>query len=462
MVMSDHAPFDITDPAIEEDGGRHIYSVAELNREARSILEGSFPSIWVEGEISNLARPASGHMYFSLKDASAQVRCALFKNRALRLATQPENGMQVLVRAGVSLYEGRGEFQLIVEYLEPAGAGALQRAFEELKKKLDSEGLFDPAHKQPIPAMPKRVGVITSPTGAAIRDILSVLRRRYPGIEIIIYPVPVQGTEAPGKIREMLKIAEQRNEVDVLILSRGGGSLEDLWAFNDEGLARDIHACRLPTVSAVGHEIDFTITDFVADLRAATPSAAAESVSPSREHLTRQLDRYENLLARQLNQQIRRLKDRVTGLERRLPHPMRTLQQYSQRLDDLSLRSQRAIRGKIQHDQARLNRLTSLLAVQNPKRQLRQQQERCQHLNSQLQRAMKHLLEKKKERWSRVSHNLNTVSPLATLGRGYAIVQKADGVIVRDAQQLNQGENVNGRFGKGQAELTVKTIKNSD
>lgn len=439
--------------------GPYIFSVSELNREARAILEGSFPSIWVEGEISNLAQPASGHLYFSLKDASAQVRCALFRNRALRLATRPENGMQVLVRAGVSLYEGRGEFQMVVEYLEPAGAGALQRAFDELKKKLHAEGLFNPDDKQPIPAMPACVGVITSPTGAAIRDILSVLKRRYPGIEVIIYPVPVQGSEAPARIREMLEIAEQRNEVDVLILARGGGSLEDLWAFNDEALARSIHACSLPTISAVGHEIDFTIADFVADLRAATPSAAAESVSPSREQLLKQLQRYEGLLTRQLSQQLRARQDRVTGLERRLPQPLRTLQQYSQKTDDLSLRSQRAIKRRLQQDNARLNRLTSLLAVQNPKRQLKQQQQRCQQLDNQLLRAMLHCLERKKERWSRLSHTLHTVSPLATLERGYAIVQKQDGTVVRDSSELTISSDVNTRFGKGKAVLTVKSIK---
>lgn len=442
-----------------EDGGRRIYSVGELNRAARSVLEGSFPNLWVEGEVSNLARPASGHLYFSLKDAAAQVRCALFKNRALKLATQPENGMQVLVRAEVSLYEGRGEFQLIVEYLEPAGAGALQRAFEALKKKLDAEGLFRSEDKQLIPIMPKRVGVMTSPSGAAIRDILSVLKRRYPGIEVIIYPVPVQGAEAPGRIRDMLAIAEQRHEVDVLILTRGGGSLEDLWAFNDEQLARAIHASSLPTISAVGHEIDFTIADFVADQRAATPSAAAEMVSPSREQLIGQLQRYQILLARQINQRLNALVDRVVGLERRLPHPVNTLQQYSQRLDDLSLRSQRAIKARLQYDHSQLNRMTSLLAVQNPKRQLQQQRERCRQLDGQLQRAILHFLEKKKERLMRFSHNLDTVSPLATLGRGYAIVQKADGAIVRNAMELAISEDVNVRFGKGDAILTVKSTK---
>ncbi|MEX0952072.1 MAG: exodeoxyribonuclease VII large subunit, partial [Gammaproteobacteria bacterium] len=327
-----------------DPGQRRIFSVAELNRTARALLEGEFPSIWVEGEISNLARPASGHLYFSLKDSKAQVRCALFKNRALGLKTRPENGMQVLLRAGVSLYEGRGEFQLIVEYLEPAGAGALQRAFEELKRKLEAEGLFDPAHKQTLPAFPKRIGVITSPSGAAIRDVLNVLKRRYPGVEVIIYPAPVQGADAPAKLKRMLDVAIARNEVDVLLLTRGGGSLEDLWAFNDEPLARAIHACPLPIVSAVGHEIDFTIADFVADQRAATPSAAAELLSPDQTQLLRQLARYESLLDRQMQQQLRSRKDRINSLQKRLPHPQRTLQQISQRLDDLTLRSQRAIK----------------------------------------------------------------------------------------------------------------------
>lgn len=449
--MPDFEPDAENDP----DAGRHIFSVSELNREARSLLEGSFPSIRVEGEISNLARPASGHLYFSLKDAKAQVRCALFKNRALHLPAQPENGMQVLIRAGVSLYEGRGEFQLIVEYLEPSGAGALQRQFEELKRRLDAEGLFRPEDKQPIPIMPKCIGVITSPTGAAIRDILSVLGRRYPGIGVIVYPVPVQGAEAPRKIREMLAIAESRAEVDVLILARGGGSLEDLWAFNDESLARAIHACRLPIISAVGHEIDFTIADFVADQRAPTPSAAAELVSPSREQLLRQLDRYNSLLVRRINQQLRGHRDRVKGLWRRLPHPLGILRQFSQRLDDLSLRGQRALRGNLQQRRADLNRLRSLLIVQNPNRQLALQRQRCRQLDDRLRRAQASGLHGKNEQLLRLRRSLDTLSPLATLARGYAIVQKNNGDIVRDAVELQMGETLDARFGKGAARLSV-------
>ena len=260
---------------------RDIYSITRLNREVRAVLEDSFPpSLWVRGEISNLAQPGSGHIYFSLKDKHSQVRCAMFRsaNRHLRFA--PENGREVLVRAGVSLYEGRGEFQLIVESMEPAGAGALQQAFEELKQRLLEEGLFADEHKQPLPAFPGTIGIITSPTGAAVRDIIHVLERRYARAGVIVYPVPVQGEGSAQQIAQAVDVANQRRECDVLILARGGGSLEDLWSFNEEIVARAIHHSVIPVVSGIGHEIDFTIADFVADQRAPTPSAAAEMVSP--------------------------------------------------------------------------------------------------------------------------------------------------------------------------------------
>lgn len=442
----------------ENPATRHVYSVSTLNREARAILEGSFPSIWVEGEISNLARPASGHLYFSLKDANAQVRCALFKNRALHLKTAPENGMQVLVRAGVSLYEGRGEFQLIIEYLEPAGAGALQRAFEELKRKLDAEGLFDPAHKKPIPAMPRRIGVVTSPSGAAIRDVLNVLGRRYPAVRIIIYPVPVQGTDASARIIRMLQIAEQRNEVDVLLLTRGGGSLEDLWAFNDEQLARTIYKLQLPIVCGVGHEIDFTIADFVADQRAPTPSAAAELLSPDQELLLRQIERQRTQLVRLMQQRISAQANQLQYFKCRLPHPLRLLEQSAQRLDDLSLRGQRALRSALQTKNARLARLIALLAGQNPRRLLRQKIERCMLIDSSLRRAVKSRIRYFDDRLEQLAHNLNTVSPLSTLSRGYAIVQQNDGTVVRDTKQLSIGKRLEARFGKGTATLITESI----
>ena len=266
-----------------------VYSVTRLNREVRAVLEGSFPTIWVQGEISNLAQPASGHMYFSLKDEFSQVRCAMFQNRNRLLQFRPENGNHVLLRAAISLYETRGEYQLIVEQMEPAGEGALQRAFEELKQRLFKEGLFAEEHKKPVPYMAARIGIITSPTGAAIRDILTVSRRRFPLADIIIYPVAVQGEGAAEQIISMLQTAQRRHECEVLILARGGGSLEDLWAFNNEKLARVIFKCTLPVVTGIGHEIDFTIADFVADKRAPTPSAAAEIVSPDQRQIDRQL-----------------------------------------------------------------------------------------------------------------------------------------------------------------------------
>ncbi|MCU7921893.1 MAG: exodeoxyribonuclease VII large subunit, partial [Candidatus Thiodiazotropha sp. (ex Dulcina madagascariensis)] len=280
---------------------REIYSVSRLVRETRAILEGSFPLIWVSGELSNLAQPASGHIYFSLKDEAAQVRCAMFRMKRQLLRFRPENGQQVTIRARVSLYEARGEFQLIVEQMEPAGEGALRLAFEQLKHKLATEGLFDSETKKPLPSPPNQLGIITSPTGAAVRDLLTVLRRRFPALPVIIYPVQVQGEDAPRQIIRMLQLANQRQECDLLILSRGGGSLEDLQAFNDEGLARAIHASQIPLVTGIGHEIDFTIADFVADRRAPTPSAAAELVSPDQQEWYQRVTQ----LARRLSQRQR-------------------------------------------------------------------------------------------------------------------------------------------------------------
>src|SRR5688572_24140306 len=259
---------------------RDIYTVSRLNREARGLLEAGLPSLWITGELSNLARPASGHWYFTLKDEDAQVRCAMFRQRALAVRVAPRDGMQVLMRARVGLYEARGEFQLVVDHLEEAGEGELRRRFEALKQKLAAEGLFDAARKRALPRFPARIGIVTSVTGAALRDVLHVLRRRCPGVPVLVYPVPVQGAGAPPEIAAMLELADHRREVEVLLLVRGGGSLEDLFAFNDERLARTIAGIGLPLITGIGHEIDFTIADFVADLRAPTPSAAAELAVP--------------------------------------------------------------------------------------------------------------------------------------------------------------------------------------
>ncbi|MGB7397419.1 MAG: exodeoxyribonuclease VII large subunit, partial [Candidatus Macondimonas sp.] len=292
-----------------------VYSVSRLNREARILLEGGLPLLWVMGEISNFSQPSSGHWYFTLKDAQAQVRCAMFRNRNQGLGLRPQNGMQVQVRVRVSLYEPRGEFQLIAEQMQPAGEGALRLAFEALKARLAAEGLFDASLKRPLPAYPHTIGVITSPTGAALRDILHVLNRRYPLARVVFYPVPVQGVDAAPQIVQALRLAGERAECDVLILARGGGSLEDLWAFNEEIVARAVRACPLPVVSGVGHEIDFTIADFVADLRAPTPSAAAESVVPDGSDLLRRFDQYQQRLSTLARHRVERAGTRLNQLE---------------------------------------------------------------------------------------------------------------------------------------------------
>ncbi len=435
-----------------------IYNVTRLNREVRAVLEGGFPQVWVQGEISNLAQPGSGHIYFSLKDEFSQVRCAMFKNRKQLLKFNPENGALVLLRANVSLYENRGEYQLIVEYMEPAGDGALQRAFEELKQKLLKEGLFDESHKKPVPLMPACIGVITSPTGAAIRDILTVLRRRYPLAQVIIYPVQVQGTEAPVQIINMLKTASTRNECEVLLLARGGGSLEDLWAFNNEQLARTIYTCPIPVVTGIGHEVDFTIADFVADQRAATPSAAAELVSPDQMQLRSGLEQLLAQLQRVQYMELSQYRKIIEQLRVRLPHPVRQLQMLSQRTDELQGRSLRATKSTLIQKRGWLDRVNALLKGQHPGRQLREQQLHFIQLEQALQRLIKSQLLQISARINQLGHNLDTVSPLSTLGRGFAIVQQLDGTAVRASAQLHVGEKLNARFAEGSAALTVDCI----
>ncbi|MEO8460975.1 MAG: exodeoxyribonuclease VII large subunit, partial [Dokdonella sp.] len=319
---------------------REILTPSTLNRRARDVIEDCFASVWVEGELSNVSRPASGHLYFTLKDSAAQIRCAMFKPRSTWLKFKPVDGMHVLLRGRVSLYEARGEFQLIVEDLQDAGAGALQRQFEQLKARLAAEGLFDAEKKRPIPKWPGRIGVITSPSGAAIRDVLSVLARRFPLVEVEILPVPVQGKEAPPAIVAMLQAASKAMRHDVLLLTRGGGSLEDLWAFNDEGIARAIRASAIPVVCAVGHEIDFTIADFAADLRAPTPSAAAELLVPDGIELARQLaQRHEHMLQRMRRAQQSRAQH-VDHVFARLnaQHPRNRLQRTHERMSGFSAR----------------------------------------------------------------------------------------------------------------------------
>lgn len=440
---------------------RDIYSVTRLNREVKAVLEGSFPLLWVQGEISNLSRPASGHLYFSLKDAQSQVRCAMFRGRNRLLRFTPEHGALVIARAAVSLYEGRGDFQLIVEQLEPAGIGALQRAFEELKQRLHREGLFDESRKRPLPAFPRRVGVVTSPSGAALRDILTVLGRRYPRAGVIIYPAPVQGAGAAEKIVECVVEAGQRRECDVLILARGGGSLEDLWPFNEERVARAIRACPIPVVTGVGHEIDFTIADFAADRRAPTPSAAAELVSPDQTELRQRVASFEAKIRRAALQLLQHLARVLDHLYKRLPDASRMLEYLGQRLDDMGARLFHAVRARLANRRSDLQSAGAALYQLDPRHRLRQRIERCHWLAAQLQQHIRHLLRLFQERLAGSSLTLNAVSPLATLERGYAIVTDEQNRVVVDAAKLREGDLIQTRFARGHAQASVKrTFKN--
>jgi exodeoxyribonuclease VII large subunit len=435
---------------------RDILTVSQLNREVKQVLEGSFPLLWVEGEISNLARPASGHLYFSLKDAKAQVRCAMFRMRNRLIDFEPENGMQVLIRANIGLYEARGEYQLIVEHMEPAGDGALRRAFDQLKTRLDAEGLFAPEHKQPLPAFPRQVGIITSATGAAVRDILHVLQRRHPALPVIVYPVPVQGEGAARQIANMIALANQRKECDVLILSRGGGSLEDLWAFNEEVVARAVYDSALPIVCGVGHEIDFTIADFVADMRAPTPSVAAELVSPDGDALLKTFHMQQGRLAQLMQQQLRLHTHRLDNLRKRLQHPGRRLQGIAQRLDELEQRLQHGWQQRCRHTQQQLATLDARLQQHTPRHRIRQYGTQQQELSKRLIRACEQTLSMADRRLTQLAHTLDAVSPLATLGRGYAIVRDKQGKLLRDAATIVIGDTIEAQLHKGRLSAVVK------
>ena len=441
---------------------RNIYSVSRLNREVRSLLEGSFPLVWIEAELSNLARPASGHLYFSLKDEAAQVRCAMFRNRNLNLGFSPKNGMQVLVRAKIGLYEPRGEFQLVIEHMEEAGDGALRRAFDELKQRLDKEGLFDSPHKQALPALPRSVGVVTSPSGAAIRDIMTTLQRRFPALPVIVYPVPVQGEGAGQQIAAMIARAGQRQECDVLILARGGGSLEDLWAFNEEVVARAIYQCPIPIVAGIGHEIDFTIADFVADQRAPTPTAAAELISPDQQDWLNRLRQLQQRLSWQTRSRIRQFQQQLQNLEKRLQHPGRRVRDMAQRLDELDLRLQQAQRHYLQHARAHVQHTHERLLRYSPVHQLSVIQSRNENLSKRLEMAMQNRLGQHHRQLQQLARALDTVSPLATLGRGYAIVTNEKQQIIRQASQVKTGDIIEAQLSEGRLYCQVTEVKESN
>jgi len=437
---------------------RDIFTVSRLGIEIRAVLEGSFPLIWVEGEISNLSNPKSGHLYFSLKDPHAQVRCAMFRNRRNLLRFQPGNGDMVLIRARVSFYEARGDFQLIAEHMEPSGEGALQRAFEELKNKLGQEGLFEASHKQPIPDYPTRLGLITSPTGAAIHDILSVLKRRFPALDVRIYPSSVQGKDAAEELIAALSAAENDGDCDLLILTRGGGSLEDLAAFNDEQLARTIYALKTPVISAVGHEIDFTIADFVADRRAPTPSAAAELASPDGAALQGWIKDMRNKLARHLENRLQRdqaLVKQASGRLKRL-HPRARLEQHQQRLDELSATSYQSIRQHIRISGYQKDSLLLRLRAVSPYQRLNEFNRESRRLHGRLDRAMSLRIEHIRTDLKHQIIRLQDVSPLATLSRGYSILlTKDEGKLVREINAVTVGDSLTARVSDGAFSVRV-------
>ncbi|ADE16770.1 exodeoxyribonuclease VII, large subunit [Nitrosococcus halophilus Nc 4] len=435
-----------------------IYTISRLVREARYVLERNFPLLWVAGEISNLSQPSSGHIYFTLKDKTAQVRCAMFRNRNRLLGFSLEDGMQVLARAQVGLYETRGEFQLIVEYLEEAGDGALRRAFEELKQKLSAEGLFAPEHKRPLPTLPRQVGVITSPSGAAIQDILSVLKRRFPAIPVLIYPTPVQGEGASQKIAAAIAKAEQRCDCDLLILARGGGSLEDLWAFNNETLARTIYNCTLPIICGVGHEIDFTIADFAADQRAPTPSAAAEIAVPDSREWCQHFLNLEQRLGFLFQQRLQHLRHSLEGLTQRLRHPHTRLQEWAQRVDELEQRLHRAYTTLERERFHRLERLLTHLQRLSPAQRLEVYHSRLVDLDRRLQASQQQHLEQQRMRFEMAQRALQAVSPQATLERGYAIVTGPQGVVLRKASQVEPGARIEARLARGRIRGEITEI----
>ncbi len=443
---------------LKEPPGKQVFSVSQLNRLARQLLEQDLPFMWVEGEISNLARPASGHLYFSLKDDKSQIRCALFKGRGRNTNVAVANGQQVLARGRVSIYEPRGDYQLIVEHLEPAGEGLLRRRLEELKRKLAAEGLFDESRKQDLPHLPRRIGVITSPSGAAIRDVLQILKRRFPAIPVVVYPVQVQGERAKFDIVQALATAASRAECDVLILARGGGSLEDLWAFNEEIVARAIAACPVPLVSGVGHEVDFTIADLVADVRAPTPSGAAELAVPDgRDWLRRVqvLERRLTLAARRILEGTRAMFSAATARLRRC-HPGFMLRQNAQRLDELRAQLGTALRNRLILDRLRVRGASDRLRGASPAVRLRMASERVASSRRRLASALRVRLTVPGTRIAVLSGRLHTVSPLNTLERGYAIVMDAKGSVVRRAAQLQSGDPITARVADGVIKATVK------
>ncbi|MCF9675051.1 exodeoxyribonuclease VII large subunit [Vibrio parahaemolyticus] len=436
---------------------QNIFTVSRLNAEVRLLLENEMGIVWLVGEISNFSAPVSGHWYLTLKDSRAQVKCAMFRGNNRRATFKPANGNQVLVKARLSLYEPRGDYQLIIESMQPEGDGRLQQEFEELKMKLAAEGLFAQTNKLPLPEHPKRVGIITSKTGAALYDILDVLKRRDPSLPVVIYPTMVQGDDAAIQIAQAIGRANSRNECDVLIVGRGGGSLEDLWCFNNEILARTIAASQIPIISAVGHEVDMTIADFVADVRAPTPSAAAELVSRDNSHKDQSLVAKQHKLASAMRYYLSQQKQQSAQLLHRLErqHPSYQLQRQSQQLDELDMRLRRAMQRFIDTRQQAVERKHHRLQLNSPVKHLAQQKSRLERVEHKLLDTMDRKLLTMRHQLAIAAEKLDTVSPLATLKRGYSITQTEQGKVVTSADDVKTGDLLVTRLANGEIHSTV-------
>ncbi|MCG8412809.1 MAG: exodeoxyribonuclease VII large subunit [Pseudomonadales bacterium] len=443
------------------DSAESVLSVSSLNRLARSLLETNFPAVAVEGEISNLATPASGHWYLTLKDKNSQLRCAMFRNRNRLLKFRPSNGMQVVIRGRLSIYEGRGDYQLIAESMEEAGDGALRRAFEELKNKLQIEGLFDEDHKQEVGSEFQHIGIITSQTGAAIRDMLTVFRRRFPAIRITLLPVAVQGMEAPTEIVNAITLANTLRDklgLEALIIGRGGGSLEDLQAFNEESVARAIFESELPVTSAVGHEIDFTIADFVADLRAPTPSAAAELMSPDQQDYLDYLAGYQQQLSSSIGNTIGEQRNNLGWLIKQLKRPDRRLMEHAQGLDRLEIQMRRAISNKVQQVDAEITQRKRALYARSPLHRLAETGRRLRAEFQRVTNGIETQLERSNSQLEQLARSLNAVSPLQVLARGYSITYSESGEVIQSTDQVNEKDRLRSRLATGSVTSVVTEV----
>ena len=426
----------------------------ELNFAAKQLIESGLPLLWVRGEISNFVCAASGHWYFSLKDEQAQVRCVMFRHKSQYLDWQPRSGIQVEVLALPGLYEARGEFQLTLEQMRPAGMGALYEAFEKLKKKLESEGLFADARKRALPFFPAQVGIVSSPQAAALRDVLTTLEKRMPGLPVVIYPTPVQGAGSAQKIAEAIALANKRKECEVIILCRGGGSIEDLWAFNEEVVARAVAASHIPVVCGVGHETDFTIADFVADQRAATPTAAAQAAVPEREQLKQSLRQFEQRMTRATLRQLERAMQQLDYLQRRLVHPAQRTQQQLSHLGQLQQRLRAALTHTVRNQLWRMQTLQQRLHAARPDMEPRYNR----HLDAgrRLKEAMRRTLERYDLRLAATQQHLQHLDPQQVLARGYSLVRDKHGTVVVDSAALQRGDPLQITFARGWAEAEVK------